>query len=213
VPTYRETQRLLRRRVIVDAARRCFIQKTYAATTLTDIAREAGLRKRAVTARFATKEEVMRAVAEAMMSERLQAIEEAVRRRPVLPPEEFIRALSLVVGPRSQAPLRIQAWALFLNDPDLAEPLAAYSATLDELLTDHARAWLESIGRSPEEAASRAGAVATMMVVVLNGIVMQFAIDPTMSLGRFLDAARLVDFAPAAAGTERQPQRPTTRGC
>ncbi len=63
--THRQRQALWTRRLIVDAARKLFLQRGYAVTTMDAIAKEAGVAVSTVYAAFKNKRTILRAIREA----------------------------------------------------------------------------------------------------------------------------------------------------
>ena len=63
--THRQRQALMTRRLIVDAARKLFLERGYAVTTMDAIAKEAGVAVSTVYAAFKNKRTILRAIREA----------------------------------------------------------------------------------------------------------------------------------------------------
>jgi AcrR family transcriptional regulator len=92
--THRQRQALWTRRLIVDAARKLFLERGYAATTMDAIAEEAGVAVSTVYAAFKNKRTILRAIREAWHEQtRAREINEEASRQP--DPE---RRLEMVVN-------------------------------------------------------------------------------------------------------------------
>jgi AcrR family transcriptional regulator len=66
-PSLREGQKLLTRRLLLEAAQRVFVQRGYGATTVDDIVKAAGASRATFYLHFANKAEVMAAIFQSLM--------------------------------------------------------------------------------------------------------------------------------------------------
>ena len=81
--THRQRQALWTQRLIVDAARKLFLERGYAATTMGAIAEEAGVAVSTVYAAFKNKRTILRAIREAWHEQtRAREINEEASRQP-----------------------------------------------------------------------------------------------------------------------------------
>jgi AcrR family transcriptional regulator len=81
--THRQRQALWTRRLIVDAARKLFLERGYTATTIDAIAEEAGVAVSTVYAAFKNKRTILRAIREAWHEQtRAREINEEASRQP-----------------------------------------------------------------------------------------------------------------------------------
>jgi AcrR family transcriptional regulator len=81
--THRQRQALWTQRLIVDAARKLFLERGYAATTMDAIAEEAGVAVSTVYAAFKNKRTILRAIREAWHEQtRAREINEEASRQP-----------------------------------------------------------------------------------------------------------------------------------
>ena len=81
--THRQRQALWTRRLIVDAARKLFLERGYAATTMDAIAKEAGVAVSTVYAIYKNKRTILRAIREAWHEQtRAREINEEASRQP-----------------------------------------------------------------------------------------------------------------------------------
>ena len=81
--THRQRQALWTRRLIVDAARKLFLEGGYAATTMDAVAEEAGVAVSTVYAAFKNKRTILRAIREAWHEQtRAREINEEASRQP-----------------------------------------------------------------------------------------------------------------------------------
>jgi AcrR family transcriptional regulator len=90
----------VRRTEIVDAVQRCIVRKGLAATTMADVAREAGMQRSAISHFLGTRDEVITAAIERSCDYYIELIETVVAEHP---PERRSRALvdELIGGKRA----------------------------------------------------------------------------------------------------------------
>jgi AcrR family transcriptional regulator len=91
--THRQRQALWTRRLIVDAARKLFLERGYTATTMDAIAKEAGVAVSTVYAAYKNKRAILRAIREAWHEQtRARELNEEASRQP--DPEQRLRMVS-----------------------------------------------------------------------------------------------------------------------
>lgn len=212
MPKISSERRLDRRREIADAARRCFVERGFDATSVSDIVTEAGLSAGAIYLHYENKQDLVRQVVSDLLQERTDEIAELTRRRPAPHPVDVLSELVSARGSASVAPLRVHAWSVFLREPELTAIFAHHSAVRQGLLSEYARAWLVQSGVAPGDAALRADSVAMILVGLFQGVLMQQAANPGLTVERFVDAARWIDFAPATPAPPRGGGVPLTPG-
>ena len=88
----REEKKALTRERLIEAAAQVFARKGFAATSLDEIAEEAGLTKGAVYSNFASKEDLVRALLEERLQTRLYGIPDTVPREGGTIEEDAARA-------------------------------------------------------------------------------------------------------------------------
>ncbi|MFT7625517.1 MAG: AcrR family transcriptional regulator [Myxococcota bacterium] len=166
----------VRRRQIVDAAKRCFIDKGLDATTMRDISREARLSLGGCYHHFASKAEIFRAICNETYGTVLRAWQEGS--------EDFDNVEALV---RALAEINIQ---MIETDPDyfrLALVLNGAAVVNDELKAvkrDHHRGFVDFIAqaldrgtKSGEFKKHESRAIAESIVALFDGFYLRRAID------------------------------------
>jgi len=144
-----------RRQQIMDAARACFARNGFHATSMQDVIAEAGLSVGAVYRYFKSKEDLVTAIAEEVITPIAKTVEQIVVTEPTPTLDEAVRrALTLLepqMRPGGMFPLAIQVWAEALRNPQLR-------AFLDRIFTMMRGHFVElarrnqAIGRLPADA-------------------------------------------------------------
>ncbi|WP_343443559.1 TetR/AcrR family transcriptional regulator [Micromonospora schwarzwaldensis] len=118
-----------RRQQILDAARRCFVRDGFHHTSMQDVIKEAGLSVGAVYRYFPSKNDLITAIAQAVIGTADAAFADLSTAEPPLPLIGVLdRALTFVdtqLGPDGVLPLALQVWSEAQRDPVLAEFVAA----------------------------------------------------------------------------------------
>jgi AcrR family transcriptional regulator len=121
VPRVSEDHLTARREQILTAARACFLRKGLHHTSMQDLIKEAGLSVGAVYRYFKSKDEIIAAIAEGVVSGISQRIDELAGRR--LPLLESLSVLLDVIdeqlGPDGALPIALQIWAESTVDPTI----------------------------------------------------------------------------------------------
>lgn len=114
-----------RRRQILDAAFRCFSRNGFHATSMQDVIAEAGLSVGAVYRYFKSKQDLITAIAEGVLSGAEEMFAEIARHEPPLPLADAMeRAFDFVdreSGPDGVLRIALQVWSESLRDPVLYE--------------------------------------------------------------------------------------------
>lgn len=166
----------VRRRQIVDAAKRCFIAKGLDATTMRDIAKEARLSLGGIYFHFASKAEIFRAICNETYGTVLRRWQEA--------PDQFETADALVRGLASVNLDMIETdpdyfrLALVLNGAAVVDP------ELKSVKRDHHNGFVdfiaEALTRGQEEGeliTHDSRAIAESIVALFDGFYLRRAID------------------------------------
>jgi TetR/AcrR family transcriptional regulator, transcriptional repressor of aconitase len=188
-----------RRDQILGAARRCFLRDGFHSTSMQDLFAEAGLSAGAVYRYFASKDEVIVAIAEQNMGEVLAMMREVAEGTPGRSLGEVMAGLMTLVRARDSAEdlgaMAVLVWAEALRNPSLARQLRELLARMgDELATlvaEHQRA-----GQLPATVA--ADAIARTLVSMMGGYILQLTMLGPDAVAGVPDAVR--SLWPAAAG-------------
>jgi AcrR family transcriptional regulator len=123
-----------------DAARRCFARTGFHGTTMQDVFAESGLSAGAVYGHFDSKDELVSAIIEEVLSEIATALDAATASTaPPAPLHEVMGHVFDVLdrppNGRELARLAVQVWAEAARRPDLSIRLAGYYRQLNQRLT------------------------------------------------------------------------------
>jgi AcrR family transcriptional regulator len=125
MPRVTDAHLAARRQQILDAARIRFLRNGFHATSMHDVIREAGLSVGAVYRYFPSKNDLVTALAEQVIDEMLDVLDEIGAIDPPLPLASVMqRAVDMVTansGPDGTLRLALQVWSEALRDPVLAE--------------------------------------------------------------------------------------------
>jgi AcrR family transcriptional regulator len=112
-----------RRRQILEAATRCFIQKGFHQTSMADVLAEAGLSAGAVYRYFPSKDAIVAAIAEEAVSQVSAGLEHVLAEDPPPPLDEVIGRIATVAdqlsGPEGLTRIAVQVWAEALHNETL----------------------------------------------------------------------------------------------
>jgi AcrR family transcriptional regulator len=177
VPKVSQQHRNARRDQILSAARRCFLRDGFHATSMQDLFAEAGLSAGAVYRYFASKDEVILAIAEDNMREVLAMINEVATADPGRSLGEVMAGVLAQVQAKDEADgvggMAILVWSEALRNPALAARLQLLLAGMHKdftrLAADHQRAG-ELPGGAPAEA------IARLLVALMAGSILQLTI-------------------------------------
>jgi AcrR family transcriptional regulator len=183
VPKITETKREERRQQILDAALRCFSRDGFHATTTADIVRESGLSQGALYLYFATKDDIVVALADDRHEGEvfLNALAKS-EQDPVQGLMLLVELYGRGVDDPRRAEMRrvgIQGWSEALRNPrihaSVVEGLSAVRAAIAELI---ARG--QATGQIRPEI--EPDAAARTMIATFQGLVLQFAWGEEMNL-------------------------------
>jgi TetR/AcrR family transcriptional regulator, transcriptional repressor of aconitase len=122
-----------RRRVILDAARSCFLQFGYAKTSLDDIAKRANLSRPLIYRKYKNKEDLFGAVYDDFHEALYPHAREAIGGKGTKRDKLTKLAEILVIGP----------WSVMMNAPMAKEFYDACMLVIPEIHTKHERKMLE----------------------------------------------------------------------
>jgi AcrR family transcriptional regulator len=166
-----------RREHILDAARRCFLRNGFHATSMQDLFAEAGLSSGAVYRYFASKDDMILAIAESNLRE-IVAMIAAVAQQPqggsvgagLAAATELVRAKHEQDG---LAGLGVQVWAEALRNPPLGDQirrlLTQERAEVTELVRQH-----QASGDLPAQ--TPAADLASTFLCIMPGYILQLAL-------------------------------------
>ncbi|MER5513576.1 TetR/AcrR family transcriptional regulator [Streptomyces sp. NPDC002763] len=174
-----------RRTEILDAARRCFLRDGFHSTSMQDLFTESGLSAGAVYRHFASKDEMILAIAEENMDEVLTLVHTVATTRPSGSVGAVVADVLDLVSARSAehdtARLAVLAWSEALRNPTLARQFSTLLTQMRSDLAEVVREHQES-GALPAEVTAES--IAGALVCLLPGYILQVAmLDPTLVEG------------------------------
>jgi AcrR family transcriptional regulator len=211
MPKVSQQHRDARRDQILSAARRCFLRDGFHMTSMQDLFAESGLSAGAVYRYFASKDEVIMAIAQENMREVLAMIHEVAAQDPGHSAGEVVAAVLALVQAKDAADgiggMAVLVWAEALRNPSLAgqlrDLLTGMHDELARLITEHQRA-----GRLPDEMA--AGVMARTLVSMMAGYILQLTMLGPEAVGGVPDAIRALWPRAAAGPGVAAPQAPVS---
>jgi TetR/AcrR family transcriptional regulator, transcriptional repressor of aconitase len=171
-PQYRDA----RRDQILSAARRCFLRDGFHATSMQDLFAEAGLSSGAVYGYFASKDDVIIAIAEENIRDFVAMIHAVASGEPGRPIGTLLTDIITLVGAKEaedgRAGLAVLAWSEALRNPMLASRFADLFAQVRGDLTEIARRHQDA-GKLPREVPAES--LAALFLSIVPGYIMQLA--------------------------------------
>ena len=190
MPKISDERKLERSRQILDAARRCFVDKGFHRASMSDVIRESGLSAGAVYSYYSSKEELIAAVARSIFV----AYESGITsfddpgEQPASP-EAAVRALAervlLEIAPMTDGfRMVLTVWGEAANNPELRDTVGdivrGLRSVFERVLTD----WRSAGHELPAEPAI----LAQVMVSVMQGVVVQQGLVGDVAIDDYIDA-------------------------
>lgn len=180
-----------RREQILEAARRCFLRDGFHSTSMQDLFAESGLSAGAVYRHFASKDEMITAIAEENMREVLAMVHSVATHRTSSSVGAMMADVLDMVKTKTVeenvAGLAVLAWSESLRNPALARQfndlLAQMRSDLAEVVREH-----QNSGTVPREASPEA--IAATLMCTLPGYILQLAIGGSQDVEGVPDALR-----------------------
>ena len=184
MPKVTHQYRDARRDQILSAARRCFLRDGFHATSMQDLFTEAGMSSGAVYRYFASKDDVITAIAEENMRDVVAMIHDVASSEPDKPVgtvlADIFKILQTKDAQDGQAGLALLAWSEALRSPVLADRLAGLiaqiRADLTEVVRGHQRA-----GNMPQQVSAES--LATVLMSIVPGYILLLATLGSASVG------------------------------
>lgn len=197
MPKVSQQYRDARREQILGAARRCFVRDGFHETSMQDLFAEVGLSSGAVYRYFASKEDMVLAIALENMNDVVTMIHAfATGDRQGGIGGALADALDVVCAKHAENDLgamAVQVWSEALRNPDLARRFEAQLAPMRMDLAGLVRAY-QADGQLPAEAS--ADALATTFMSVIPGFILQLAMFGPQVVQGVPDAVRALWPAP-----------------
>jgi AcrR family transcriptional regulator len=191
MPKVSEQHRLDRQDEIVDAALRAFRRKGFQATSMAEIIAESGLSAGAIYGYFASKSEIVLAVATKIVGARVVDIDNFTRGNPMPEPANVIRMLlDGLIASVGQPAVLVQVWGEAATDPALLELCVEIFASLREAITAYLSRWQQvEHGLFEREAHRIASAQAPLFLSAVQGFVVQDSLVTGFDREQYLSTA------------------------
>lgn len=191
MPKVTQQYRDERREHILSAARRCFLRDGFHATSMQDLFAEAGLSSGAVYRYFASKDDMIIAIAAENMQDVVEMIHTIATRRPGTSVGTVLGDVLALVEAKHASDglggLALPVWAEALRNPSIAEQ---FTGLLKQMRVDIAKV-VRAHQRSGELPADvKANAVATVLMSIVPGYIMQLALLGPKAVAGAADAVR-----------------------
>jgi AcrR family transcriptional regulator len=190
MPKVTEEYREAKRDEITSAALRCFAKKGFGAS-MADIIAEAGLSAGAIYGHFASKHDVMLAVADRLMGNRMDDFQ-AVRAQERLPsPGEVVtRVLTGLVEELTDTGLLLRVWGESVTDPGIHDIVGRVFSDLRENYARLFADWaMQEKGMTPDEARVWAMKLAAIAMGLGQGYIAQSALFDDFDGAAYLASA------------------------
>jgi TetR/AcrR family transcriptional regulator, transcriptional repressor of aconitase len=189
MPKVTQQHRDARREQILAAARRCFLRDGFHATSMQDLFAESGLSAGAVYSYFASKDDVIAAIAEDNILGVTEMIETIAAQQPARPVGEVLADIMDVVRAREAqdglATLTVIVWSEALRDPTLAARFTALVTRVRASLADVMR---QRPGNLPGDVPD--DVLASALLSLIPGYLLQLALLGTAAVDGVPDAIR-----------------------
>jgi TetR/AcrR family transcriptional regulator, transcriptional repressor of aconitase len=177
MPKVTHQYRDARRDQILSAARRCFLRDGFHATSMQDLFAEAGLSSGAVYRYFASKDDVITAIAEENMRDVAAMIHDVASSQPGRPVGTVLAEIFTILQAKDaqdgMAGLAVLTWSEALRNPLLADRFADLLGQLRADLTEIARKH-QTAGNLPRQVTAES--LATVFMSIAGGYIFQLAI-------------------------------------
>ncbi len=174
MPKVTHQYRDARRDQILRAARRCFLRDGFHATSMQDLFAEAGLSSGAVYRYFASKDDVIAAIAEENMRDVAAMIHDVASRQPGRPIGTVLADIFTILQAKDAqdglAGLALLTWSEALRNPVLANRFADLLGQLRAELTETVR---KHPGNLPQQVTAES--LATVFMSIAAGYIFQLA--------------------------------------
>lgn len=191
MPKVSQEYRDARRAQILRAARQCFLRDGFHQTSMQDLFAESGLSSGAVYRYFASKDEVVLAIAEDNVRDMVGLIRSMSAGRAHASLGEVLSDVLALIEERDResglAPMSLLVWSEVVRNPGLAERFRASITTLRHELAEVVRTHQDE-GSLPETASPEA--TAKLLTAIASGYIQQLAL---------FGAADVTDIAAASA--------------
>lgn len=201
MPRISEETRAARRAQILDAARATFTERGFRQTSMDDILRAAGVSAGGAYRYFASKDEIMAAIATESVSTITDAIEEASSTTPEMSLDEAIHRLVMFVDGIADTTgrLAVMVWGEAQGDPAIAALARTEAARIRDTVTELVR----RTHRSEPLASVSPEIVGTLLMSLIAGYLVQRRVIGAMDAEAYAQGVHAL--LVGAAGTDTPP--------
>jgi AcrR family transcriptional regulator len=202
MPRVSEQHLAARRQQIIDAAATCFVRDGFHGTSMQDVIREADLSVGAFYRYFRSKTELIRAIAEQVVSELIEDFDALVAVDPPPPLLDVIRAGLQTADKRvdgdQRAKIALQVWGEAVRDPELGDLVAGIYRQIRSRFTAIARRARDAGQLEPGTDPEAAGAA---LFGLLQGYLLQRLLVGHLDIDTYASGiAALFTAHPSASG-------------
>ncbi|QDZ16028.1 TetR/AcrR family transcriptional regulator [Humibacter ginsenosidimutans] len=201
MPKVSDEHREARRRQILEAAMRSFLRGGFQESSMSDIIAESGLSAGAIYGHFASKSEIVAAVASEVLEGGLAAMKE-MREPDGTPSHPLDLIQRLVAGLMERAggtALPVQVWGRAVIDPELRAMFGTVVPAIRAVIADQIALWMhETCGVPDDVAVARGAELAPLMTGILQGGITQAELLDGFDLTAYLALAAPLFEPPAA---------------
>jgi AcrR family transcriptional regulator len=191
MPKVSQQYRDARREQILAAARRCFLRDGFHATSMQDLFAESGLSSGAVYGYFASKDDVILAIAEENLQTAVVMLHALATQRTNHSAGAALADLFAIVDAQQAenglGAMALLVWAEALRNPVLADRFSELFRQLRGDLADIVREQQRASGRPDDLTAD---ALATVLISMLPGYIVQLALLGSTAVEGMADAVR-----------------------
>jgi AcrR family transcriptional regulator len=184
-----------RRQQILDAAIECFSRQGFHPTTMQDIIRESGLSSGSIYMYFASKEELIEAIAERRHARELALVQTAELEGEITTTlERLLQSffhLLIDTKERKERRLAIQLWGEALRNPRI---LTTVRKGVDEPRKILTKILQQARKQGDLLPGCNAEATARVMIALFQGLVLQLAWDPSIEVEPLVESVRKMLF-------------------
>lgn len=177
MPRLSEETKTARRQQIIEAARRCFARKGFAATSMQDIIAESGLSAGSIYSHFDGKADILRQTAGDVLGLAEEFLNEE-RSGGVASPRTIAELVRARILPENLVHTFLQFWAEAPHDPELAELVRGNLGRVRELLVTALMPWARQTTATAEDAELTAGFYADALMTLMHGYFVRLSVDP-----------------------------------
>jgi AcrR family transcriptional regulator len=189
MPKVTDEHRLAKHDEILDAALRAFSRRGFQATSMAEIIAESGMSAGAIYGYFASKAEIVRAVATGVITARMADLEELGAQTPMPEPCEIVRSvIHGIVNSTSWPSIQTQVWGEAVTDPAMRAVCGEILAQIRSGFEGYLAGWQQQAnGLNALEAARIAADQAPLFLSAVHGFIIQDSLQDDFDRAGYLE--------------------------